>query len=97
MATATAKMGLLLPLKLQGFCGELLPKRRGLRRLLSSACVLDLSSNVSKMLAVRGSGENLLLLLSLKWELLIPHNLQGFSGSCCESDGGFEGRSAVDL
>ena len=44
IATATAKKKLLLPLKLQGYRGELLPKRRG------SSMVFF--SQISKMLTL---------------------------------------------
>ena len=41
---ATAKKRLLLPLKSQGFIGEVLPKRRGLRALLRLSFSVDMSS-----------------------------------------------------
>ncbi len=62
MATATAKMGTTATAKITGILWGADAK--------APVSVPDLSSNVSKMLAVRGSGENLLLLLSLKWELM---------------------------
>ena len=58
------KKNMLPPLK---FFGKMLPKRRGLRArasLFGSFC--RYIEKVSKMLSMRGSSENHLLLLSLK-------------------------------
>ena len=72
MATATAKMGTTATAKIIGILWGAVAKATGTpETALFGVC----SSNVSKMLALRGSGENLLLLLSLNWELLIPQNL----------------------
>jgi len=71
MATATTKMGTTATAKITGILWGAAAKATGTpETALFGVC----SSNVSKMLALRGFGENLLLLLSLKLELLAPHN-----------------------
>ncbi len=97
MANATAKMGTTATAKITGILWGAVAKATGTpEAALFGVCSKSIEQCLEDASAAR-LWRNLLLLLSLKWELLILHNLQGFLGSCCESDGGFEGRSGVDL
>jgi len=92
------KRGLLLQLHVKGFCGEVVPKRRGYEGAAIFSVRRRSVEHISKILTLRGSGGNQLLLLSLKRGLLLlPLIFKGFCRKLLPKRRGYEGAALIGV